>query len=83
MSTHNNDGAIIHCYVLVGCHRNNSNTEVYTESIHIEEAKKGKECNYMSSPVPELPCWTESISTATATRWEAVCTRLIAFEARL
>lgn len=64
MLTHDNGGAIVHCYVPVSCHRNNGNTEVNTKSIHIEEAKKGKQCNHISPPVPELPCWTQTIAIA-------------------
>lgn len=83
MLTHNNGGAIVHCYVPVSCHCNSGNTEVHAKSIHIEEAKKGKECHHISSPVPELPCWTQTITITTAMRQKSVCILLIAFEAWL
>jgi hypothetical protein len=80
--THNDGGAIVHCDVPGGCHCNNGNTEVHTESIHIEEAEKGKECNHIAPPVPELPSCTQSITITTATRQKFVCTLVIAFQVK-
>ena len=66
--THNNGGAIAQCCVPDGCHCNNGNTEVHTQSIYIEEAKEGKECDHVSPPAPEFPCCAQSISICSATR---------------
>ena len=66
--THSNGGAIAQRCVPARCHRNNGYTQVHTQSIHVEEAQEGQECDHVAPPAPELPRSSQSVSTRAAPR---------------